>query len=403
MRKDIVLVANYWHFEDEKSSSRYRSFANILCEHFNLEIVTSTFCHLNKCQRDPKTLRLDTLPYKMTLQYEKGYRKNISVKRIISYTNFGKNVIAYLKQRKRPDLIILSVPSLAVADYVSQFTKEQHIPVILDIQDLWPEAFKMALNIPVVSDILFAPMLKQANRIYSRADVIMAVSDTYVQRGKSVNPQADELSIYIGTDSKLIEEKIRNVDVPIEEGKFVVAYVGALGHSYDIKIVIDAIRILKDKGINDILFKVMGDGVCRQEFEEHAKASGIDYEFTGMLEYGKMMRTLMQSDVAVNPIVSKSVSTMINKVADYAAAGVPVINTQNSHEYRRLLDKYQAGINVENGNVEELAQAIMTYYKDPEKKKTAAANEKKMFHDLFDRDIIYRKLVDKIKEILPDA
>lgn len=400
MKRDIVLIANYWHFEEEKSSSRYRSFADILCEHYDLEIITSTFCHLKKSQRDPEQLNLAKLPYKMTMQYESGYKKNISLKRIASYTEFGKNVISYLKQRKQPDLIIVSVPSLAVADYVSKYANEKNIPLIVDIQDLWPEAFKMALNVPVFSDILFAPMLKQANRIYSRADVVMAVSDTYVQRGKSVNQKADGLSIYIGTDSKLVEEKIRDVTVPVDEGKFVVGYVGALGHSYDIKGVIDAIKLLKDKGVNDIMLKVMGDGVCRDEFEKYANESGIDCVFTGLLEYGVMMRTLMQCDIAVNPIVGKSVSTIINKVSDYAAAGVPVVNTQNSTEYRELLDRYNAGINVENGNTQELADAVLTYYSDPEKKKLAAENEKKMYHDLFDRCIIYNKLVDKIEELL---
>lgn len=400
MKKDIILVANYWHFEEEKSSSRYRSFADILCQHYDLEVVTSTFCHLTKSQRKPEKLHMETLPYRMTLKYEPGYKKNISLQRISSYTAFGKNVIAYLRQRKHPDLIILSVPSLAVADYVSRFAKEEHIPLIVDIQDLWPEAFKMAFNIPVVSDLLFAPMMKQANRVYSRADVIMAVSDTYVQRGKRFNIDADELSIYIGTDSKLVEEKIKDVVVPVDEGKFVVGYVGALGHSYDIKGVIDAIKLLKVQGINNILFKVMGDGVCRDEFETYAKESGIAYVFTGLLEYGVMMRTLMQCDVAVNPIVSKSVSTMINKVADYAAAGVPVVNTQNSAEYRALLDRYEAGINVENGNVGELAEAIRSYYANPERKKLAAQNELTMYHDLFDRSVIYPKLLDKIEELL---
>lgn len=400
MKKDILLIVNYWHFEEEKSSSRYRSFANILCEKYDLEVITSTFCHLTKEQRKENELHLDKLPYKMTLQYEKGYKKNISVQRILSYTQFGKNVLSYLKKRKRPDLIIVSVPSLAVADYVSKFAKQENIPLIVDIQDLWPEAFKMAINISGISDMLFAPMMKQANRIYSRADVIMAVSDTYVARGKSVNTNADELSIYIGTDSELVKQKTKDIVVP-KDDRFVVAYVGALGHSYDIKGVIDAIKILKNRGCDNILFKVMGEGVCRQKFESYAKDSGIAYEFTGLLEYGVMMRTLMQCDVAVNPIIGKSVSTVINKVSDYAAAGIPVINTQNSMEYRNLLEIYHAGINVENGNANQLADAIFEYYSHPNKKAIAAVNQQKMFTELFDRRNIYGKLVDKIQEFLP--
>lgn len=400
MKKDVVLIANYWHFEEEKSSSRYRSFADILCKEFDMEVITSTFCHLKKAQRNEAELHLDTLPYRMKLCYEQGYSKNISIRRIRSYTKFGKNVLAYLRSRKKPDLIMVSVPSLAVADYASKYAKENCIPLIVDIQDLWPEAFKMALNIPVVSDILFSPMMRQANRIYSRADVLMAVSDTYVARGKRVNPTADTLSIYIGTDSSLVEEKTKGIDIPAEENKFVVGYVGALGHSYDIKGVIDAIRLLKDEGCGDIKFTIMGDGVCRADFEEYAQKSGIDYEFTGLLEYGRMMKTLMACDVAVNPIVGRSVSSIINKVSDYAAAGVPVINTQNSKEYRDLLVRYEAGINVESGNVRELADAILTYHDDAEYRAKCGAKEKKMYSELFDRVRIYPKLVQKMRELM---
>lgn len=401
MKKDIVLIANYWHFESEKNSSRYRSFADVLCKEYDLEIVTSTFCHLKKTQRNEAELHLETLPYRMKLCYEKGYNKNISIRRILSYTEFGKNVLKYLKARKKPDLIMVSVPSLAVADYVGRYAKKNNIPLIVDIQDLWPEAFKMAIHIPIVSDILFAPMMHQANRIYSRADVIMAVSDTYVARGKRVNPTADTLSIYIGTDSKLVEEKTEGVESPAEEGKFVVGYVGALGHSYDIKGVIDAIKLLKDEEhIDNIKFTVMGDGVCRAEFEEHALNSGIDCEFTGLLEYGKMMKTLMACDVAVNPIVGRSVSSIINKVSDYAAAGVPVINTQNSKEYRDLIDRYKAGINVENGNVREFAHAIRKFYCDAEYKAEVGGNEKKMFEEVFDRAKNYPRLICEIEKLL---
>lgn len=401
MRKDVVLIANYWHFENEKNSSRYRSFADIMCKEYDLEVVTSTFCHLKKAQRDEKELNIEALPYRMKLCYEKGYKKNISLKRIRSYTEFGKNVLEYLKTRKKPDLIMVSVPSLAVADYVSMYAKENNIPLILDIQDLWPEAFKIAIHIPVLSDILFTPMMRQANRIYSRADVISAVSDTYVARGKNANPTADTLSIYIGADSELVNEKTKGIEVSREEGKFVIGYVGALGYSYDIKGVIDAIKLLKnEEHLENIKFVVMGDGVCRAEYENYAQKSGIDCEFTGMLEYGIMMKTLMACDVAVNPIVGRSVSSIINKVSDYSAAGIPVINTQNSKEYRDLLERYEAGINVENGNIRELACAIKKLYFDMDYRVQMGRNEKKMFEEMFDRIKNYPKLIYKMEELL---
>lgn len=399
-KKDVLLIANYWHMESEKASSRYRSFADLLCKSFDLEVVTSTFCHLKKSQRNIEDFDLASLPYKMKFCFEKGYRKNISLKRIKSYKQFGKSVLEYLKVRKKPDAVVVSVPSLSVADYVTRFCNENNIPVIVDIQDLWPEAFKMAINIPVVSDVLFAPMKRQADKIYSRADVIMAVSNTYVERGKSQNPKAEELSIYIGTDSALVEEKTRDITVEKPEGEFWIGYVGALGHSYDIKAVIDAIKLLDDSVKSSIVFKVMGDGVLREEFEEYARKSQVNCHFTGLLEYGLMMQTLKACDVAVNPIIGTSVSSIINKVSDYAAAGVPVINTQNSAEYRSLLEQNEAGINVKNGDVNELASAISALYSDKELCAKMGKNSLKMYDELFDRQKTYPKLTKTIERLI---
>lgn len=400
MKTDLMLIVNYWHFEQEKASSRYRSFANLLCEKYDLEVVTSTFCHLTKKQRDAEQLLLDSLPYKMTLQFEKGYKKNIGLDRISSYCQFGRNVQKYLKKRKKPDLIIVSIPSLSVADRVTKYANKNKIPVIVDIQDLWPEAFKMALSIPVISDILFYPMKKQADGIYARADKIMAVSNTYVARGLRFNKKDDDgLSIYIGSDSKLIAEKITNVTIDKPANEFWIGYVGALGHSYDIAGVVAAIKILKNKGINNIKLIVMGDGVLKAHFEQIAKNNGINVEFTGLLEYGKMMKTLSACDIAVNPIVGKSVSSIINKVADYAAANIPVINTQNSYEYRKLLEDYNAGINVENGDVQAFADAIQKLYDDEHLRNVMRKNSKKMFNELFDRQKTYPKLIDEIETL----
>ncbi len=401
MKKDILLIVNYWHFEQEKASSRYRSFANILCEKYDLEVVTSTFCHLTKKQRDEDSLLIEKLPYKMTLQHEKGYKKNIGIDRISSYRQFGRNVQKYLEKRKKPDLIIVSIPSLSVADRVTKYANKNKIPVIVDIQDLWPEAFKMALSIPIVSDILFYPMKKQADRIYARADKIMAVSDTYVDRGlRCNNKDTSGLSIYIGSDSKLIAEKIKGIDIDKPKNEFWVGYVGALGHSYDIESVLKAIKKLEDQDIKNIKFIVMGEGVLKEHFKQIAIENEIDVEFTGLLEYGAMMRTLMACDIAVNPIIGTSVSSIINKVADYAAAGIPVINTQNSEEYRKLLDEYNAGINVENGNIEALSLAIKTLYDAANMRIDMSNNAKKMFNERFDRQKTYPQIIKEIDHVL---
>lgn len=398
---DVLLICNFWHFEFEKQSSRYRTMADVLASYpeFNVEVVSSTFRHQTKKQRDPEIINHIHTKYKVTLLYEPDYNKNISLRRIYCHHQFARKVTQYLNTRNRPDVIICSVPSLSVGSAVSTYAEQQGIKLIIDIQDLWPEAFKMALNIPLVSDVLFAPMMQQANRIYSRADIVMAVSETYVKRGLQNNQDAKGFPLFIGTDSVLMERAVSGVEVKKPDSEFWIGYAGALGHSYDICSIIDAIHELNGKGINNIVFKVMGEGVLSEKFRCYAEEKCVRCEFTGFLNYGTMMATLMECDLAVNPIVGNSVSSIINKVSDYAMAGVPVVNTQNSAEYRNLLEEYACGINCKNGDSGSIANGILQLYNDEELRHKMRKNAKRMAEERFDRQKTYPAVVDLVKLI----
>lgn len=399
---NILLICNYWHFEFEKKSSRYRTMADILSEddEFELEVISSSFRHQTKEQRDLDYIRTIKTKYNMTLLYEPDYKRNISIKRIFSHHHLAKEIGKYLNSCKKPDVIICSVPSLSVGSVVTRFANKHNIKVIIDIQDLWPEAFKMALNIPIISNILFFPMMLQANRIYQRADRIMAVSETYVKRGLSKNKKRNKgFPLYIGTDSNLVEESIAGIDIKKDENEFWIGYIGALGYSYDIRLVIDAIHLLNQQGYSNIVFKIMGQGVLLEEFKQYAKDKRVNCDFMGFLEYGEMMGTLMKCELAVNPIVGDSVASIINKVSDYAMAAVPVINTQNSEEYRGLLEKYNCGLNCINGDSGSVAQAIKKLYDNKELRIEMGVNAKKLGKECFDRQKTYPAVKDLIYEL----
>ncbi len=401
LMKDVVLITNYWHFEIEKASSRYRTLAEMITEKdMSLEIITSSFYHLTKKQRAYSDEFLNSFEYGITLAYEKGYGRNISLQRVLSHRQFAKSVISYLKKRKRPDVFLLVVPSLDVADAVSKYAVKHKIPLVLDIQDLWPEAFRMAINIPILSNILFAPMYRKANNVYSRANRIIAVSNSYVERGLQHNKKDTKgMSVYLGTDLEHADRCMNACKVVKPDSEFWVTYIGSLGHSYDIKTVIDALSIVKDTGLDNIVFKVLGSGVLMKNFQSYADTKHISADFMGQTDYGKMMGILRASDLAVNPIIGSSVSSVINKVCDYSTAGLPVINTQNSLEYRELIDKYEAGINCKNGSANDVAKAIISMYHDNELRKRMSLNSRRLAEDLFDRRRTYSKIVKIIQDI----
>ena len=75
------------------------------------------------------------------------------------------------------------------------------IKFIIDIQDLWPEAFQMVFNTPIISKVVFTPFHWLANAIYRRADEVCAVSNTYTDRALKVNKKCKEgQAVFLGTE-----------------------------------------------------------------------------------------------------------------------------------------------------------------------------------------------------------
>lgn len=392
----ILMVANYVSFPSENGNCRFMYLLDLIDYKNNqVELITTSFYHNTKSKR---SLNMQNQLYKTTLIEEPGYKKNISLKRFYSHHVLSKNLKRYLNNLTyKPDVIYCSVPSLDVAKETVRFAKRNNIRIIIDIQDLWPESFKMIFSVPIISDIVFFPMLKEENYIYSNADEIVAVSDTYVNRALSVNKNCDKgLCAYLGTDLESFDKYKEKYRIAYNDDVIRIVYIGTLGTSYDIKSVMDAMKLLNDRGINNIKLVVIGDGPLEEEFKTYAHKQSITCEFLGRIEYKKMVGLLCSCDIAVNPIVGKSVASIINKVGDYAAAGIPVINTQNSDEYRKLLEEYKAGVNCKNADVEDIANKLEILINDRVLRIRLGEGNRKLAIEKFNREATYKKIVSLI-------
>ena len=398
--KDILIIAHFTQTPDEHGNSRFVYIANMLSKSgYNVEVVTTQFSHRKKKRRKVTKEQLEKINYKLTMLEEPSYQNNISLKRFYSHYRFGKNLKKYLKDRKKPDLIYCAIPSLDAAYVAARYSTKKNVKFVLDIQDLWPEAFTMVFNIPFLKEIIFFPMKKKAEYIYKSADRIISVSNTYLSRALKVNDKCKGISVYLGTDLSYFDSiKENNIERKVDN-EIWIAYIGTLGYSYDLTTVIDAIYILKSRGFQNINFLVMGDGPLKKYFEEYAIKKGVHTIFTGRLSYEDMVRKLSVCDIAVNPIKSSSAASIINKVGDYAAAGLPVLNTQNSQEYRQLLEEYNAGINCINNDPINLADCLSQLLEDEEMRKEMGRNNRRLAEEKFDGAKTYKKILSLIKKL----
>ena len=392
--KDILIIAEFCGDFSETDNIRFLYLANMFSKQHRVEIVTSRFWHITKKERG-KIIK--KWPFKITLIDEPGYPRNICLRRFYSHIKWGNNVLEYLKRRKRPDIIYCAVPSLTAARNAAFFCKKNKIRFVIDIQDLWPEAFKMVFGIPLISDILFLPFTIVADSIYRRADDICAVSRTYAARAMRVNKKCHNPTVvYLGTDLRVFDQYSkgnRMLSLPTKKKGIWIGYCGSLGNSYDIDTVIDALCIIKKKYDKHPTLIVMGDGSEKKRLKTKAEKSEVDALFLGRLPYNEMCEVLSMCDMVVNPIKKKSAASIINKHGDYAAAGIPVLNLQESNEYMDLVNSYKMGVNCRNGDSRDLANRIELLANNENLRKQMGRNARRCAEEYFDRSNTYRKIV----------
>lgn len=399
----VMLITNYWHFLEEKGSSRYYTLAKLLAANgIEVEVVTSRFYHRTKTHRRGDRRVQDG--FLVTMLPEMGYKRNISTQRILSYCSFARALSAYLRSVTDPDLIYIVIPPTAVATAAMKHAIRKNIPRVVDIQDLWPEAFYMLLPSKRLLRTVFSRWRNRAERVYGNADAVVAVSASYLRRGLGARSDRPGLSVFLGTELREFDRHaIPFGDNGQATSALQVGYVGSLGASYDLETVIEALRRLRITGVSDFELVVMGDGPKRGTLERTARAAGIAHTFTGMLPYADMVRRLSRCDIAVNPIRRGTAASIINKHADYFAAGLPIVNTQESLELQQLLETRNAGINCHAGDAGDVAAALMTLRSDPALRHDMARQSRRIAEELFDRSRTYLHIVDLIESLVASS
>lgn len=400
--KKIAIVTFNCALSGEKGLDRLYFLANLYAKNgYQVELITSRFHHWTKSFRDRKAnFNSDNL--KVVLCDEIGYEKNIQIKRIISHWVLARNILKYMSGRKY-DVIYCHIPDNHLACLVSEFSKENGIPLIIDIEDLWPEAMRMIFNWPILSDILYFYFDKDAKQAFKNASAIVGSSNEYRDHPKKYGVNVDNsLTVYVGNDLKKFDISVEKYKSSIAKKKneFWVSYAGTLGASYDIETLIKAAQIIKARGINEIKINILGDGPNREKLQKIALAKECNVRFFGYQPYEKMAAYLYKSDININSLVKTAPHGFVSKIGDYLASGHAVINTGSNVEFKNAVVREGWGINVEAQNPEKLANAIILLKNKPDVLNLMGKKGREIAMKKYNRETSYLGIIELTDKLL---
>lgn len=261
----------------------------------------------------------------------------------------------------------------------------------------------MVLDIPVVSSILFHPLQRDAEKVYSLVSGVIGTSDEYRDRPfQNQKREVPKATVYVGNEISEFDKGAEENDALVSkmEHEFWVSYAGTIGTSYDIRTMVLAAEELAGRGRQNIRIKILGGGPMKDELEALARERQIyNVEFVGYAPYDKMAAYLKKSDILVNSFVRKAPQSIVTKIGDYLAAGRAMINTCMSPEFRRKVEADGFGVNIEPEDVKILADAIEDLYENEEKRLEMGKKARKIAEKQFDRPKSYRKIEELIREL----
>ena len=430
-RKIGIVSYGYGWVPCESGPNRFYYIAKAFCDAgWDVDLIGPSFQHFEKKPRDRKKIAAQNYPFKVRYIDNPPYKKNIDLRRIHSNAVAAGNVESVLSGQDY-DLIYCSIPANNVAAAVTAFARKNNIPIIIDIEDIWPEAMEMVIKNKLMRKIIFPYFMKDAEKVYASCDAVIGTSEDYTERAVKYNHRDIPMStVYVGVDLSVFDagvkkytfdqSDIENIEQPSNSDadnisdlrrstdkvrkpadELWVSYAGSLGQSYDIETLIRAAKKLEDETSEDartnhlkVRFKLLGTGPNMEPLQALAKELGVtNVEFLGYTAYPKMAAYLNQSDIVVNSFIKGAPQSIPNKVGDYLASGSAVISTLENPVAKALIDNNDCGINVEPGNVEVLFMAIKRLIEDDDLRCRQGKNARALAESRFDRAVSYKEIV----------
>ena len=307
---------------------------------------TSDFSHATKRKRELVASADDDIAVEML--ETQPYPRNVCLSRIRSHRRLAREWARRAEAKgDKPDVIIASMPPLGLCDAARKFAVRCGALFIADVQDAWPETFERILPGFVFS---LLGLRRIARRIYTESDGVSAVAERYIDLAHKYGCKSPTAVF-----GHSIEGCSAISDKRVSDEVLRLVYIGNMSLSYDLETLIRCVS-----GMDDVTLDIAGNGPDRQrlmDLAERLKTRRSNIMFHDYLNEAELASLLLTCDAGVIPMFPDSCVGVPGKMADYAAAGLKVVECLGG-ETAGLVDRFGVGTHYQAGDVTSLRNAI---------------------------------------------
>lgn len=323
------------------------------------------------------------------------------LKRTADYMSFMvSGFLAGLFVRK-PDVIVATSPQFfcACSGWVLSVVRRK--PFVFELRDLWPDSI---LAVGAMKESAAIRSLRRLEYfLYRRAKLIVSVTHSFREILAGNGIDRDKIVVVPnGVDPEAFMPGPKPDDLVSSlrlEGKFVAAYVGTLGMAHGLGTLLDAAAILLAD--ERIAFVLVGTGAERKQLEELASQRGLrNVLFVGAVDKETVKKYWRLCDVALVLLRDSPLFRHVIPSKMFEAMGTarPIVLGVLG-ESQGILERAEAGIQVEPENAEQLALAISKLANRPDLCQKMAGTGRKFVSSEFDRKVLASRMLDQLRKV----
>jgi len=324
------------------------------------------------------------------------------LRKVLSFINFVRLSIKEAAKQKDVDIVYATSTPLTIGYVAMRLKAKKKWRYVFEVRDLWPE---FPIQIGAIKNKLAIWYLRRLERhIYERSEHVVALSPG-MQEGVIAAGTPKEKTSMIPNMSK--PDKFfphePNLEIAKQFGldlqKFNLIHFGSMGKANGLTYIIDAAKIMQDKGVSDVNFVFMGDGATEPILKKMMEEYGLkNVQFLGLHPMATLAEVVNLCDASITSFLNLPIlkTNSPNKMFDSLSAGKPII-VNSSGWTKDLVEKDDCGFFVNPDDPNDFVEKLLLYKNEPETLKRWGENARRLSLEVFDKNILSAKVADVIE------
>jgi glycosyltransferase involved in cell wall biosynthesis len=352
------------------------------------------------------------------LKYSKEYYNGIKIYRmpilprrkslvalVFNYISFvlSGSIFSLLHRQKYDKIIALNYSPITAVFPAIIFKKLHKTPLILWVQDLWPESVRAASN--VKSGLIDKVLFSMARTIFKNSDKILLSSSGFfepvVQKGadqQKISYLPNWAEDLFGDPMCIDKERYRSL---IPDDSFIVMFAGNIGEAQDFESIIEAASLTKH--IRTINWIIIGEGRKKEWLINELENKNLTgtVKVLGSYPLTEMPSFFFHADLMLATLKDEYIFslTVPGKIQSYMAFGKPVV-IMLSGEGSKIITEANCGFAANSSDFKKLAENIIHASQLQSHELEELGRNGRKYYDMnFAKD----KAIDKLLAIMEQA